>query len=464
MQLFPAFSFLWALAILNHQLYHGRFFDLAPESILNYAALFCLLRPSSLGRFALLCAMQLATFAYEMPRVSNHWLLMAITNLGILIVLVPTLLRRDRGEDQTHPYESIAPAVRVQFILIYVFATLHKLNSDFLDLGVSCASKQYAWLVGKVPLLPDGDWTGYAAIYATLLIEAGLPLMLIFKRSRVPALFLGWGFHLMLGWVQFYDFSLVGAAYYATFLPASAVDGWQNARARLPVLNGVCRWAGRISGSPFAFPVGVVVLLLLAHLPEFTDRPLRVLELRGNYTGRWIWLALYGSLGPALALAIGFGGIRFAPVPAGWWRRPALALAPVLVFLNGLSPYLGLKTEHSWAMFSNLQTEGGHWNHLFMPQSMQVFSFQDDLVRVVRSSDPYLAGDPRRDIRLVAFEMRRYLEDHPDVAITYEVRGEVREANPASSDPYLMQPQSRVLEKLFLFRPVKPAARNSCSH
>ena len=86
MQLFPVFSFLWALAILNHQLYHGRFFDLAPESILNYAALFCLLRPSSLGRFALLAAMQLATFVYEMPRVVNHWMLMAITNLGILVV------------------------------------------------------------------------------------------------------------------------------------------------------------------------------------------------------------------------------------------------------------------------------------------------------------------------------------------------------------------------------------------
>jgi hypothetical protein len=214
--------------------------------------------------------------------------------------------------------------------------------------------------------------------------------------------------------------------------------------------------------------VGVVVLLLLAHLPEFTDRPLRVLELRGNYTGRWIWLALYGSLGPALALAIGFGGIRFAPVPAGWWRRPALALAPVLVFLNGLSPYLGLKTEHSWAMFSNLQTEGGHWNHLFMPQSMQVFSFQDDLVRVVRSSDPYLAGDPRRDIRLVAFEMRRYLEDHPDVAITYEVRGEVRcsrsfscsarsspqPATAALTEPALVQ-QAGISLLLRLRRPIR---------
>ncbi len=171
MQLFPVFSFLWALAILNHQLYHGRFFDLAPESILNYAALFCLLRPSSLGRFALLAAMQLATFVYEMPRVVNHWMLMAITNLGILVVLAPTLLRRKHGAtSDSHPYESIAPAVRVQFILIYVFATLAKLNRDFLDLDVSCGSIQYAWLVRKVPLLPEGDWTGYAAIYGTLLI------------------------------------------------------------------------------------------------------------------------------------------------------------------------------------------------------------------------------------------------------------------------------------------------------
>ena len=64
----------------------------------------------------------------------------------------------------------------------------------------------------------------------------------------------------------------------------------------------------------------------------------------------------------------------------------------------------------------------------------------------------------------MSFELRRYLKNHPDVAITYEVGGDVREARPARSDPYLMQPQPRLLEKLLLFRPVKPAERNDCVH
>jgi hypothetical protein len=163
-------------------------------------------------------------------------------------------------------------------------------------------------------------------------------------------------------------------------------------------------------------------------------------------------------------LALGLGGIAFGPGFPGWWRQPLLLVAPLLVFANGFSPYLGLKTENSWAMFSNLQTEGDRWNHLFAPRAMRIFPFQDDLVRVMESSDPYLAYNPRRPVQLVPFELRRYLKDHPDVEIRYRIDGSVHEARPARSDPWLMQPQPWILEKILLFRPVKPAGRNTCSH
>ena len=37
-------------------------------------------------------------------------------------------------------------------------------------------------------------------------------------------------------------------------------------------------------------------------------------------------------------------------------------------------------------MYSNLQTEGPHWNHELVPQDVQVFEYQDDLVRILDSS------------------------------------------------------------------------------
>jgi NADH:ubiquinone oxidoreductase subunit 6 (subunit J) len=60
-------------------------------------------------------------------------------------------------------------------------------------------------------------------------------------------------------------------------------------------------------------------------------------------------------------------------------RTPGLLLIPALLFANGLMPYLGLKTETSFAMYSNLRTEGGYSNHWLMPASLQVWDYQRDL-------------------------------------------------------------------------------------
>ena len=46
---------------------------------------------------------------------------------------------------------------------------------------------------------------------------------------------------------------------------------------------------------------------------------------------------------------------------------PAVTLVLALYAANGLGPYLGLKTEFSMAMFSNLRCRG--WNHLLLPGS-----------------------------------------------------------------------------------------------
>ena len=66
--------------------------------------------------------------------------------------------------------------------------------------------------------------------------------------------------------------------------------------------------------------------------------------------------------------------------PTFSFRPWPVLLVPLLTGLNGCSPYLGLKTETAFAMYSNLRTEGGQSNHLLVPAGVQLFGFQQDLV------------------------------------------------------------------------------------
>ena len=143
--------------------------------------------------------------------------------------------------------------------------------------------------------------------------------------------------------------------------------------------------------------------------------------------------------------------------------RPVAVVASTLVALNGLSPYLGLGTEHSFAMFSNLRTEAGDWNHRLVPRAARVFGFQDELVRVIESDDRRLRREVERGLRLVPFELRRWAAWNPEARLVY-TRGdrEIR-VERAADDPFLAPPNP-VLAKLMRFRALPPEGVGACLH
>lgn len=463
---FTLFAFLWCAAILFHQLYQGRFAVLDGTALLSLAAVWALLRPASLPRFAVLLAVHVAVVGAEMPRVSNHWLLAGITSLGLLLALTPALLRGRRPDAAA--LSAVLGSVRPQILLLYVMVTLAKLNSGFLDPDGSCGSEHYRRLAGSLAPLPTAPWAIWSAIVGTLLIEGALPLLLFLRRTRLLAMAMGWVFHGMLGFNGYWDFSSVAAAYYAAFAPPGLLAGGRAALEPSPRLARAWQRAGRASRSPAALPLASALLLLPAGLAALSERPERQLVLAQNHAGRWIWLAAWALLGAALLLAARAAAPdakRAAPAAGGaWWRRPLLWTAPLLVLLNGLSPYLGLKTENSYTMFSNLRTEGGAWNHYLVPRQIQIFGFQDHPVRILRSNDAHLERLARGDYRLVPFELRRYTAEHPDVALVYESAGARVAAPRAADDPRLARPPQPLLAKLLLFRPVPPPERNECLH
>jgi len=137
---------------------------------------------------------------------------------------------------------------------------------------------------------------------------------------------------------------------------------------------------------------------------------------------------------------------------------PLLWIFPGLVALNGFSPYLGLKTETSFSMFSNLRTEGGQNNHLFMPDFTQTTGWQDNLVKV-RDSDLREFDKYTKNGQLITlFEFQRITSTKKrDFFVDYELNGqparlEVKAGKP--NNAALVQPHSWLQYKLLYFRPV----------
>src|SRR5690606_38333670 len=107
------------------------------------------------------------------------------------------------------------------------------------------------------------------------------------------------------------------------------------------------------------------------------------------------------------------------------FRSKWFIVLPVIVFLNGASPYLGLKTENSYSMFSNLRTEGGETNHYLVPASVQIFDYQANLVEIVSSTDESLQRLVEANELMVLFEFKRYLRKYDVEEVVYRLNGKL---------------------------------------
>ncbi len=145
--------------------------------------------------------------------------------------------------------------------------------------------------------------------------------------------------------------------------------------------------------------------------------------------------------------------------------HPVFYVLPVVVFLNGLSPYIGLKTENSFAMFSNLRTEGGISNHYIIPASFQIFNFQKDMVEIVSSSDRMLQGIAEKNKIMVYFDFKNYVAHVKPDRIEYIRNGKhhtfsLKEISPNNE----LLVKDRILVKLLRFRNVSKNDPQPCSH
>ncbi|EAU66296.1 conserved hypothetical protein [Stigmatella aurantiaca DW4/3-1] len=280
------------------------------------------------------------------------------------------------------PMESfVALGIQGLIVLTYFLAFLHKLNADYFSPKLSCASQLVDFLCWDRGLRGQ-KLLRLVSIYGTVLVEAALPLLLLFPPTRPFALGVGILFHFSMALLGIVNFSSMMYAGLMAFVPEQALSGAiAQVSALPPLLIGTC--------------CGFSLLVVWALTPRHANR-------HCPYVMRapaWIIQLAFGA-GTALLL-LGIGTLSWRSLEVEGWKRLG-ALEQGLLFtlwtaflVNGLGPYLGFKTEFSFAMFSNLRSEP--WRHLLIPSSWRLFR-GPDYVRIdhIEGLPPpsALQGDP----------------------------------------------------------------------
>ena len=460
---YSVFCRLWACATLFHLASYDHWTASLFHFLMAGAAVSLLHRPAALYRLLLLAVLQLCESIVSAPFISNHWLFTALVNLTILHAYIYLVLfRRSFAVEQSELYGVFAPVVRFELLIRYFFVVFHKLNGDFLDPQTSCGVHFYLAAIKHLTFLPNAPFFQTATIYFTLVVEAAIPLLLCWRPARRAGILTGLLFHTAISFNPisgFYNFSSMLFALYLLFAPGEYVAALASRLRAMGLDTCLQCWRSlsfhlRILLAIMLGALGIAVAAVVdAHFKGPVDF---ILPLWGMYSAALIvlFIFMFRTAGGAMAEK----GSIFS------LRHYSLLLMPLLVGLNGWSPYFGLKTETSFAMYSNLRTEDGRSNHLLVPAALQFFDYQKDMVEVKRSSSGFLQSLAQRKLLLPYFELCAFLSQHPNTSVTYLRKGVKREVRSAALDWELSGSTSLLMRKLLYFRPVAKIGPQQCSH
>ena len=467
---------------------------------LNDPLLFCVfasaclvcLRPASACRLVLLVFLTGCTSYWQLPWLSNHGICSAFASITMLVCLVPSALKCCNGrylrdgvvmasarmniEWWRDWFQRFAPVLRWQAVLCYAIAAFHKLNTDFFDPDKSCAVILWQRMIRITPWAETLSSFGFAMPVVALATELVLPLLLLRSRNRLIVVVFGLSFHLALGLAGFFRFSSLATALYVLFLPdwvlASARSTIDSLRNKLPefLANFGSSNLQKISSS-IVLIVAVLALFSLPYSP--TRSTLSIRELSSAPVARYslwfqgLWLLPTIGILVYLVWLLSVCDLKVKTRPRidrlGW-----LSIFPILFALNGLSPYLGLKTVPSLSMFSNLRTVGNTSNHLVVRFAAQVIPDGADLVAVVSTTDPVLNSLRDKNYELAWIEVCSYvqarIDQGDDFQLKYRRNGVVKDVKSVKAAGEDFVEAFWLKRRLVRYRPVSKATVCPCIH
>jgi hypothetical protein len=464
------FSVLAALSVLAWHAQSRPEFRLDWTAAGFVLAVIVLLRPSSRTAFLMLAVAETLSVLIALPSTNTNRLFHLFIFGTIASTAFYALARSGfRRLDSGAWLELFQPLLRLELIIVYGLAAWHKLNFDFFNPQVSCAVVLYE----KAPffdLHASSETLRWGLILATIFAEASLPVLLTFRRTRNFAVCYGVLFHISLGLSEYYAFSATMISLLFLFTPDDfcdvALDFW-NSRSRLTKKMVI------VGG------LAITVIILALNVASFGPSLADLSQIRGfksglnmvwgkasYWSGYWLLplylgpLALFAWLWYRQPAAFQPAAHSYRPIPVIFWVIPAL-----LIF-DGINPYLGLKTDTAFAMYSNLRSEGGTTNHLIWRHPLALANYQEDLVQVLHSNDPPLKLAAQRGWPMPFFDLRRrvsYLAHvgTKNISVTYIRNGQTIHLDAAETDPELSTRPSLLERKLLLFRAI---GREGCPH
>lgn len=385
-----------------------------------------------------LASLQLLVTIAKAPFLGNHEVILWLISLCIVLSILV------KGDDWLAVF---VPAARATLVIAYSFIAFSKLNTAFLDPSTSCApilASEIGSMAG-ITIVGNGPMS-YLAIYGSLIAELAIPIMLL-TRMRFGVAF-ALGFHFLLALEprgHIYDFSSTLVPLFLLFLPD---DVALHARKRFG------RLAQLVSQGDRPLLIGLL-LLSVQVLLLMTDLPTWLLAYP-------IWL-MYGA--GAVLLAADYARSRSstetAPRPLGR-IHPVLVVVVLLTALNGLTPYLEIKTGFGFNMYSNLLTARGESNHLLVPGTLHLSDTQDVMVRVIDTNDAALAYYIEEDLLIPIPSVRNYLEGNPNVQAILQVGSERVVVEPGSIPTILGEQPGWFESKFLLFRALDETEPKRC--
>ena len=453
------FAITWAAATLFHVWGRSsRITDLARnwtttgalQALAGALAIAVLVRPRSRAPLFALAAVGPVIAWFEAPLLGNHWLVVAFVDVALLLTFAAK-----RGAGFENSFVSLA---RWVLIVFYAFAAFAKWNHAFFTPDVSCATFYLDELAKSLHLTvhsqAGGGWT-HLVPFAIAGIESSVPVLLLVRRTRHLGVVVGLVFHGLIAIDQthlFADFSSVLDALFVLFLPAAFASSVVTQFRQLSPLP-----RERLRASVV---LGATLLLGM----QLYGRGEQVSRLFFDGQG-WSWVSYDAAL---IALVVGFLWTqRPAPIehPLAFRRSGVptwLAIIPALVILNGLSPYLELRTAYGFNMYSNLQTVDGESNHFVVTRTLPLVDFQSDLVRISATSDPALQLYVDAQFDIPFLQLRDYVSRHRDVSLVYTRKGVEHRVARASDDPDLVESVPSWESKLFAYRSIDQTDNARC--
>ena len=411
--------------------------------------------PDKTAALLLMAVGQLIANYLRYPFVADHLVMEIFLNLAILLSFFYLAYKRRSFKISTaEMFDLFSPVGRWLLIIMYLFGTFHKINPGFMSVASSCAIPfidgfpVYAGRLGQ-------EWLPYVAIYATLILEATAMFLLLSARTKYFGMLLGMSFHFIIG-ISSYGtlahFSAFALALHVLFVPS----GFGERIYQEPLIPAFLK-------KDSAFKVLTVLLIALQIGLAF-----HLVTTSQGYLVNSLF-AVYGIT--LLFLVFKHGKIRNTDAP---YRLKssfvALNLLPIWFLLHCMSPYIGLGTGGSMAMFSGLRTEGGISNHYIITKPIPLFSYQDKVVYIEEASNPSLQAAADDNQGIVMFDFQRHIMQRENLMLPIRLRiGDVSysitdpESFAAFADEHFTE-QSWLERKYMSFRLVDSPTPDRCRH